>query len=134
MKYPVVIHKDESSDYGVTVPDLPGCFSAGTSFEEALENAREAILCHLEGCLNDNEAIAEASEILSLRDNPDYRDGVWALVSVDLSELSSKARRVNVTVPESILQQIDHYAQKRGESRSGLLTIAALEYLANHQQ
>ncbi|MCP4151812.1 MAG: hypothetical protein GY757_28975, partial [bacterium] len=27
MNYPVVIHKDKESDYGVTVPDLPGCFS-----------------------------------------------------------------------------------------------------------
>ncbi|MDW8232800.1 MAG: type II toxin-antitoxin system HicB family antitoxin, partial [Roseiflexaceae bacterium] len=29
MRYPVVVHKDPESDYGVTVPDLPGCFSAG---------------------------------------------------------------------------------------------------------
>ncbi len=36
MNYPVVIHKDKNSDYGVTVPDLPGCFSAGTTMEEAL--------------------------------------------------------------------------------------------------
>ncbi|MGA0846442.1 MAG: type II toxin-antitoxin system HicB family antitoxin [Luteolibacter sp.] len=28
MRYPF-IHKDRDSDYGVTVPDLPGCFSAG---------------------------------------------------------------------------------------------------------
>jgi predicted RNase H-like HicB family nuclease len=37
MRYPVVIHKDLDSDYGVTVPDLPGCFSAGTTLDEALE-------------------------------------------------------------------------------------------------
>ncbi|MBN0609850.1 type II toxin-antitoxin system HicB family antitoxin, partial [Pseudomonas aeruginosa] len=29
MKFPVVLHKDPDSDYGVTVPDVPGCFSAG---------------------------------------------------------------------------------------------------------
>jgi hypothetical protein len=29
MNYPVVIHKDKDSDYGVTVPDLSGCFTAG---------------------------------------------------------------------------------------------------------
>ena len=27
--YPVIIHKDRKSAFGVTVPDLPGCFSAG---------------------------------------------------------------------------------------------------------
>ncbi len=43
MKYSVVIHKDSKSDYGVIVPDLPGCFSAGSTIDEALENAKEAI-------------------------------------------------------------------------------------------
>ena len=38
MRYPVVIHKDPESDYGVTVPDLPGCFSAGETLDEALES------------------------------------------------------------------------------------------------
>ena len=49
MRYPVLIHKDSDSDYGVTVPDLPGCFSAGESIEEALAMAGEAIELHLEG-------------------------------------------------------------------------------------
>ena len=43
MEYWIVIHKDPGSCYGVTVPDLPGCFSAGDTFEEALDMAREAI-------------------------------------------------------------------------------------------
>lgn len=34
MRYLVVIHKDKDSDYGVTVPDLPGCFSAGDSYKD----------------------------------------------------------------------------------------------------
>ncbi|MFC1574414.1 type II toxin-antitoxin system HicB family antitoxin, partial [Candidatus Latescibacterota bacterium] len=29
MNYPIVIHKDKNSSYGVIVPDLPGCFSSG---------------------------------------------------------------------------------------------------------
>jgi predicted RNase H-like HicB family nuclease len=49
MDFPVVIHKDEDSDYGVTVPDLPGCFAAGRPFYEALAMARQAINTHLFG-------------------------------------------------------------------------------------
>jgi len=37
MHYPIVVHKDSESDYSVTVPDLPGCFSAGETLDEALE-------------------------------------------------------------------------------------------------
>ncbi len=48
MRYPVVIHKDPGSSYGVTVPDLPGCFSGGDTLDEAFDNAREAIVGHIE--------------------------------------------------------------------------------------
>jgi len=48
MQYPIFIHKDKNSDYGVTIPDIPGCFSAGSTVEEAIKNAHEAIECHLE--------------------------------------------------------------------------------------
>ena len=43
MKYAVVLHHDEDSAYGVSVPDLPWCFSDGDSFDEALENVVEGI-------------------------------------------------------------------------------------------
>jgi len=57
MKYPVVIHKDVNSDYGVTFPDIPGCFSFGKSIEEALAMSQEAAECHIEGILFDSEPI-----------------------------------------------------------------------------
>ena len=63
MKYPIVLHTDNGRDFGVTVPDLPGCFSAGSSVEEAIENANEAILCHAEGMILDNETVPLPSEI-----------------------------------------------------------------------
>jgi predicted RNase H-like HicB family nuclease len=130
MNYPVVIHKDKKSDYGVTVPDLPGCFSAGSTFDQALENAKEAILLHVEGMLEDGDPVPSPKTIEQHRRNSDFTGGVWALVSVDLSAVSGKARRVNITLPERVLTQIDDFAEKHGESRSGFLVNAALEYLA----
>ncbi|MCZ6616833.1 MAG: type II toxin-antitoxin system HicB family antitoxin [Gammaproteobacteria bacterium] len=47
--YPVVVYKDEESDYGTVVPDLPGCVSAGASLSIAMEMTNEAVQCHLEG-------------------------------------------------------------------------------------
>ncbi len=54
MIYPIVIHKDPETAYGVTVPDLPGCFSAGETMEYALKNAVEAIECHVEDILSED--------------------------------------------------------------------------------
>jgi predicted RNase H-like HicB family nuclease len=83
MNYPVVIHKDRNSDYGVTVPDLPGCFSAGATVDEALEMAREAIELHLEGLIEAGGVVPSASTIEKLRSDSRYADGTWAIVRVD---------------------------------------------------
>jgi predicted RNase H-like HicB family nuclease len=129
MQYPVVIHKDPDSDYGVTVPDLPGCFSAGESIEEALEGAREAIECHLEGLLMDEEDVPLPEAIDAHRNDENYRDGIWALVSVDITQLSGKTKRINVSVPERILKKIDGFAARHNETRSGFLVSSALEVM-----
>jgi predicted RNase H-like HicB family nuclease len=56
MRYPIAVEVgDKRHAYGVVVPDLPGCFSAGDTLEEALTNAQEAILLHLEGLLADQQ-------------------------------------------------------------------------------
>ena len=133
MRYPVVIHKDKSSDYGVTVPDLPGCFSAGETMEDALTNVVEAIECHLEGLLFDGEAIPEAQSVEVHQKNRDFTDGTWALVGVDLSKLASKAKRINITLPERVLALVDEQAKREGESRSGLLARAVLDYIGRHK-
>lgn len=43
MQFPIAIHKDEGSVYGVTVPDIPGVHSWGDTVDEAIRNTREAI-------------------------------------------------------------------------------------------
>jgi predicted RNase H-like HicB family nuclease len=127
MRYAIVVHKDADSDYGVVVPDLPGCFSAGATMDEALENAREAIECHIEGLLEDGDPIPPRCGIEEHRRNPEFEGGIWAVVETDLSKLQGKVRRVNITVPERLLQRIDDAARRAGETRSGFMTRAALE-------
>ena len=133
MRYPVVIHKDKSSDYGVTVPDLPGCFSAGETMEDAMTQVVEAIECHLEGLLFDGDAIPEAQPVETHRKDKDFSGGTWALVNVDLSRLASKAKRINITLPERVLALVDEQAKREGESRSGLLARAVLEYIGRNK-
>ena len=129
MRFPIVLHQDACSGYGVTVPDLPGCFSAGDSLNEAIESAREAIACHIEGLLMDDEAIPARASLETHQGNEDYRDGVWAIVAVDVSKLSSKTRRINITLPARVLAIVDQAAVREGQSRSGFLAQAALSYI-----
>ena len=129
----MVIHKEKGSDYGVSIPDLPGCFSAGRTMQEALEAAREAVAAHIEGMLLDGERAPLAASIDAHQENPDYRGGVWALVPVDIGKLSGRAKRINITFPERALTQMDTCAKSLGETRSGFLLRAALEFIARHR-
>jgi predicted RNase H-like HicB family nuclease len=81
MQYPIFIHKDENSSYGVIVPDLPGCYSAGDTIEEAIQNAHEAIECHIEGLLLDSESIPLKKPVEEHLEHPDFKDGVLAFIS-----------------------------------------------------
>lgn len=130
MNYPIVIHKDRASDYGVTVPDLPGCFSAGRTVDEALAMAREAIELHLEGLIAEGQVVPRAGKIEQHRRKREYADGVWALVAVDPARLRLHAKRINITMPERILDAVDRVAREQGETRSGLLAKAAATYVA----
>jgi len=133
MRYPVVIHKDKNSDYGVTVPDLPGCFSAGSTLDEAIAMAREAIELHLEGLIDEDLPVPEPAPIERHRRNKAYAGGIWAVVQVDPGDLRSKARRVNVTLPQRVLDAIDRFAASEGQTRSGLLVKAATTYIASRR-
>ena len=120
-------HRDK--DYGVTVPDLPGCFSAGATVDEALAMTKEAIELHLEGLIEEGMAVPEPGRIEDYKRKRDYAGGTWALVSVDPSSLRLKAQRVTITVPERVLDAIDRYARDHNETRSALLARAALDYI-----
>lgn len=134
MRYPVVIHKDENSDFGVMVPDIPGCYSAGSTYDEALNNVVEAIECHLEGLLLDNETIPVGLSMDHWIHEEEFKEGVWAFVDIDLSQISGKAKRVNITIPERVLNLIDLYAKSHSiKNRSSFLADAALSYMESHK-
>ncbi len=129
MQFPIVIHKDEASSYGVSVPDLPGCFSGSETLDDVFAAAAEAIICHIEGMLMDGEPIPSKKPLALHQANLEYAGGIWALVDVDISKLSGKTVRVNITIPARVLAIADEAAIREGQSRSALLTHAVLHYV-----
>jgi predicted RNase H-like HicB family nuclease len=124
-----LIHKDTDSQFGVSFPDFPGVVTAGTDLDDARAMAEEALTFHIEGLIEDGEAIPEPSALEEIMSDPDNRSGVAILVSVKNGQ--PKAVRVNVTLPGDILEQIDRYAEAHGYTRSGLLTQAAKKLMTN---
>ncbi|MFZ5483693.1 MAG: type II toxin-antitoxin system HicB family antitoxin [Pseudomonadota bacterium] len=130
MYYPVAIEPGTDAEaFGVIVPDLPGCFSAGDTMDEALINAEEAISAWVEAALDAGQAIPSPSTIDILRKARKAPKGwVWALVKIDPAAIDDTLERVNISLPRRILRRLDSRAKDAGETRSGYIARMALEH------
>lgn len=77
----------------------------------------------------DGESIPARESLETHQASEHYKGGIWALVNVDVSKLSSKTKRINITVPARVLAIVDEAAAREGETRSSLLARAALSYV-----
>lgn len=118
-----LIHKHAESDYGVSFPDFPGVVTAGETLDEARTMAEEALAFHVDGMIEDGDAIPDPSSLELIMAEPENRDGVAILVT--LRSQSPKSVRINITLPEDVLHTIDSFAEANGMSRSGFLARAA---------
>lgn len=118
-----LIHKDADSDYGVSFPDFPGVATAGTDLDDARAMAQEALALHVDGLIEDGEAVPEPSTLEAIMSDPENKDAVAVLIP--LKTQNPKVVRLNITLPEDVLVEIDAYAQANGLTRSGFLASAA---------
>jgi len=118
-----LIHKEADSDYGVSFPDFAGCVTAGVTLDEARAFAQEALAFHIEGMIEDGQALPEPSTLEAVMTDPENRRAVAVLVP--LSAPAGKAVRVNITLPADALRAIDRYAEAHGLTRSAFLANAA---------
>lgn len=134
MLFHLVIHKDQDSTYGVTIPSLNGVFSYGDTLEEAIENSKEAILFHLEGILDDgNEPDFSKASLDDVRTDPDYQDAIFVSIDLDVSAFTLKPERFNVSWPKYLIKEVDSYTSKHHDNRSNFLAKAARSYIQQNQ-
>ena len=126
MKFIIAIEPGtDTSAWGVAVPDLPGCFSASDTLDEAMANARQAIDQHVEIMIEDGAPIPIARSLAVIQADSAYAGWVWAVVDVPVEKYLGPAEKINITVPRMVLARIDEYAKSQGMSRSGFLVEAA---------
>lgn len=129
MRYPIAIEPgSDTTAWGVVVPDLPGCFSAGDTMEDAMIQVEEAVIVWMEAVLDAGEEIPRPTSIDALRAaNPDFADWHWSLVKVDPAMLDDTLERVNISLPRRVLHRLDLRARSAGETRSGYIARMAIE-------
>ena len=72
--YIALVHKDKGTSYGVSFPDVPGCISAGDTFEEAIDNAAVALAGHLAIMEADGDPIPKARSLEELKQDAEFVD------------------------------------------------------------
>ena len=124
--YPAVVDKDPDSDYGVVFPDFPGCVSAGSTLDEAVLGAHEALAGHVALMVADGDELPEPTP---LEEVAAQRDASTVAVTLVPVTLPGKAQRVNITMDEALLDEIDAIA----DNRSRFLAEAARAEIARRR-
>ena len=122
MLYPVYVHKDEDSAYGLTFPDFDGCFSAADEMQDIQRMAQEAVAVHFDG--QDIPSPEPASPAQWLGDEL-FEWTFWLLVDIDTTKVNTKSIRINISMPEALVKRIDAVAKKQHLSRSAFLAKSA---------
>lgn len=126
MRFVVLLHKEPGSVYGVTVPDLPGCVSAGDTADAALAGAAEAISLHVEGLEAEGAPVPAPRTIEAILADPSLageRSGA-TLATVPLVRDRGRAVRVNISMETGLLEAVDSEARARGMTRSAFIAGA----------
>lgn len=125
MRYPCAIETG-SGVYGVIFPDLPGCYPSGETLEDAFKDAKEAAESWMDAMADEGLEIPAPSAMDDVVKNPDYKGWVFGSVDIDMSKISDKAERVNITLPKRVLRRLDNLAKESGDSRSGYIAHLVL--------
>lgn len=130
LTYVALVHRDskQEADYIVVFPDFKTCVFGGATIDEALENARDGLLFHIEGLLNNGEKLPEPKTLEAIEASNEYQHGVPALVRV--MPPTGHLRRLNISMDAGLLTEIDHAARMAGKNRSQFLVDAARQVLA----
>ncbi len=130
-RYFVIVRKAADSDFSVEVPDLPGCFTAGVDLDEARTMAAEAIRFHLDEMAKDGEEAPSMSSLSAIESalTADLRgDDFFGILDVEVRREPTKSVRVNITMDEGLLAEVDAKAELAGMTRSGFLAEAARRF------
>lgn len=117
---------EEDGNFGISFPDFPGAVTAGKSADEAMVRGRATLAFHVQGMIEDKEALPDPRSIGQLMKDRDFREDSKgaAIVMVPL-DLPGKSVRVNITMDEHLIDAVDRAAGLAGSNRSAFLADAA---------
>jgi predicted RNase H-like HicB family nuclease len=109
IQYAAIIERGVDG-FGVYFPDLGGCTSGGDSLQQAITNAGEALALHVEGMIEDGQALPAPTPLDKIEIEPDV--DMHALILIEANQPARKLR-INVMMDIALLAEIDRVATNR---------------------
>jgi predicted RNase H-like HicB family nuclease len=129
--YIAYVYKDPDSSFGVSFPDLPGCYGAGETYEEALESAKISLREYALAIGEDGGEMPKPRTHSELKGDASEEiefDKAAFVAEVPLITIGGRAR-VNITMDDKLLAGLDRAAGLAGVTRSALLATAVKDWL-----
>jgi predicted RNase H-like HicB family nuclease len=133
MKYPLQIcYQEQENTFQLTVPDLPGCKVQEESLDKVMSKVNDAIASHLNILAEYGETIPHATSLDVHVANCVVDKPIWAVIDFDIVPYLGKSHKINVTLPELLIKQIDDRVSKseQHKTRSGFIASACIKQLA----
>lgn len=134
--------ENENESFGLCVPALFvdgfSCFSAADTEEEIIPMVTDAIHTMLEIMIEDGFDISTIRDkgfsFYKQQEDFNYCD-TWLLVDVDISAFFGKKQRVNIVLPQYLIDRIDNRVSHSNtyKDRSHFLTLASQRELSSSQ-
>ena len=127
--YVALLHKanKKSAPFGVIFPDFPGCIASGKTMDKAVGNARKALVFHMEGMFDASEPIPKLTSLEEILKNPENKTAIPALIRIVV--LSGHIKRLNISMDQGLLTEVDKAAKLTGRNRSEFLADAVKQAL-----
>ena len=132
-----IVPEEDGSGYSVYFPDVPNVAAGGENVQEAITNATDGLYVALRGMAEQHQEIPTASDLETVKAKvraeregdglPYPEDTLYQYIAAPALDMVPV--RVNITVPRSILEEIDGRAKLAGMTRNGFLVAAAQAYV-----
>lgn len=119
-----LIH-EENGVFGISFPDYPGCVSGGDTMDEAVSKGHQALGFHLRGMMDDGDEVPAPSKISIAYQKAREEIAAGARPMALEVDFPGRAVRINISIEEGLLKQIDRAARTAGKNRSAFLSDAA---------
>lgn len=133
MKYPIMVIKSNvENNYNFSVVDLPGCQVKAATMDDGLHMLEDAMASHLSILVEYGEQVPQAKSIEYHMQKTTEISPIWAVLEFDIVPYLGKSHKINVTLPELLIKQIDDRVAKTSQysSRSGFIANACISELA----